>query len=170
MTRLETATHITLLALAGTAGALMLEQRFWRQPTASTRADVEQSLRGTSLRIPGIDWNSSPEGTLVLQISATCPYCVANEPFYKKLVSARDASGKKIGVVVLTADDTESLRAHLQIAGIIVDKVVHVTGEATGTALTPVVFYVKPTGLVERAFVGQLDESQQAQVSELLKL
>ena len=173
MTKLETTTHIALLSLAAIAGYLMLEQRFAPQaPKQLTRGDLEQSLQSTSLTIPKAGWGDH-ERTLALQISATCPFCVANEPFYKTLVKTRDGSSRtkeKIGIVVLTADDEEELRMHLKSAGIVVDKIIQVNPETTGTAATPVVFYVDPKGQVQRAFVGRLDDTQQTQVLQLLNL
>jgi hypothetical protein len=122
MTKLETATHVFLIAVCCLAGGLLIEQRFFSGedsglPTAPT-------VVGREVKLPGADWQSAPVSVL-LQISSTCHFCNDSMPFYRKMMAARQASGAKIPVIVASADAVPVMQQHLADRQVSVDKVLH---------------------------------------------
>jgi hypothetical protein len=92
MTRLETATHVFLIALCCLAGGLLIEQRFFSAPDFGPPA--ARAVVGREIPLPGADWQSAPVSVL-LQISSTCRFCNDSMPFYRQVIAARQASAAK---------------------------------------------------------------------------
>ena len=164
MTKLETATHVFLIALCCLAGGLLIEQRFFSQPDAGAPAPA--SVVGREIRLPGADWQSAPVSVL-LQISSTCHFCNDSMPFYRQLMAARQASPAKVPVIVASADAVAVIEQHLADEKLSVDKVLHSRLEGFGV-VTPTVYIVDSKGMVERVFVGELDSAGQKELLSIV--
>jgi hypothetical protein len=164
MTKLETATHIFLIALCCLAGGLLIEQRFFSEPDS---APTVGNLVGREVKLPGADWQSAPVSVL-LQISSTCHYCNDSMPFYRQLMAARQSSTAKIPVIVASADAVTVMQQHLADEQVGVDKVLHSRMEGFGT-VTPTVYIVDSKGMVKRVFVGELNSSGQKELLSIVE-
>jgi hypothetical protein len=165
MTKLETATHVFLIAVCCLAGGLLIEQRFFSGedsglPTAPT-------VVGREVKLPGADWQSAPVSVL-LQISSTCHFCNDSMPFYRKMMAARQASGAKIPVIVASADAVPVMQQHLADRQVSVDKVLHSRLDGIG-AVTPTVYIVDSKGMIRRVFTGELDSSGQRELLSIVE-
>jgi hypothetical protein len=155
MTKLETVTHVVLISVCCLAGGLLIEQRFFSP--ADTGPASTTGLVGREVPLPGADWQAAPF-SLVLQISSTCHFCNESMPFYRQLISARQASSAKVPIIVASRDAVAVMRKHLEDQQVNVDKVLHSRLE-TLPAFTPTVYVVDSKGVVRRAFIGKLDPS-----------
>lgn len=162
MTKLETATHVFLIAVCCLAGGLLIEQRFFSDNDSAT-----PGLVGREVRLPGADWQSAPVSVL-LQISSTCHFCNDSMPFYRKLMATRQASAAKIPVIVASADAVPVMQHHLVEQQVSVDKVLHSRLEGFD-AVTPTVYIVDSKGMIKRVFVGELDPSGQKELLSIVK-
>jgi hypothetical protein len=165
MTKLETATHVFLIAVCCLAGGLLIEQRFFSgsQDGPATAPD----LVGREVKLPGAEWESAPVSVL-LQISSTCHFCNESMPFYRQLVAARQAAGGKVPVIVASADAVGVMQRHLEEQQLTVDKVLHSRLEGFGT-VTPTVYIVDSKGMVRRVFIGELDPSGQKELLSIVE-
>lgn len=161
MTKLETATHVFLIALCCLAGGLLVEQRFFSEPDPGT-ASAPANPVGREIRLPGADWQAAPVSVL-LQISSTCHFCNDSMPFYRELMAARETSAAKVPVIVASADAVNVIAQHLVDEKVTVDKVLH-SRLAGFAAVTPTVYIVDSKGMVKRVFVGELDSSGQKEL------
>ena len=165
MTKLETATHIFLIAICCLAGGLLIEQRFFSDPDSGGPGVT--SLVGREVKLPGANWQSAPVSVL-LQISSTCHYCNESMPFYRQLMAARQSSAAKVPVIVASADAVAVMQQHLVEQQLSVDKVLHSRLAGFGT-VTPTVYIVDSKGMVQRVFVGELDSSGQRELLSIVQ-
>ena len=164
MSRLEKASHISIVVLCCVAVFLLIERRFTASSVSTAPPAVtEAALLGKELNLPGIDW-AAADATLVLQISSTCHFCQESVPFYIRLLSARQAETRRTQVVVATPDELNLMQSYLEGAGLIVDKIVNIQRRASGPKGSPIVFLVNHKGTVKRAFVGKLDTSREEEL------
>jgi hypothetical protein len=163
MTKLETATHVFLIALCCLAGGLLIEQRFFSEPDSGPAPN----LVGREVKLPGADWQSAPVSVL-LQISSTCHFCNDSMPFYRQLMAARQAAAAKVPVIVASADAVAVMQQHLADQQVSVDKVLHSRLDGFGT-ITPTVYIVDSKGMVRRVFVGELDSSGQKELLSIVE-
>lgn len=169
MTKLETVTHIALIALCCLAGGLLIEQRFFPPQVAQTepRTSTAVDLVGRKVALPGADWQAASFSVL-LQLSSTCRFCNESMPFYQQLVAARHTQAAKIPVIVASADAVSVMRKHLEDESVIVDKVLHSRLEGFGMG-TPTIYIVDSQGFVRRVFIGELDSSGQKELLSIVE-
>jgi len=165
MTRLETATHVFLIALCCLAGGILIKQQFFSPPDDNPAAMPE--LVGRRVNLPGADWHAAPVSVL-LQISSTCHFCTESMPFYRQLAAARAASAAKVPVIVASADAVAVMQKHLEEQQVTVDKVLHSRLSAFGTG-TPTVYIVDYKGVVKRVFAGKLDSSAEKELLSIVE-
>jgi hypothetical protein len=165
MTKLETTTHVFLIGLCCLAGGLLIEQRFFPAPEAEMVS--ARNLVGREVKLPGADWQAAPFSVL-LQISSTCRFCNESMPFYKQLITARQAKAAKVPLIVASGDAVAVMRKYLEDRQVIVDKVLHSRLESLGTG-TPTVYIVDSKGLVRRAFIGELDSSGEKELLSIVE-
>lgn len=165
MTKLETATHVFLIALCCLAGGLLIEQRFFSSPDTAT-LPAEDPV-GRQVNLPGANWQAAPFSVL-LQISSTCRFCAESMPFYKRLTDARQAPAAKAAVIVATADAVAVMRKFLTDRQVTVNKVLHSRLEQFGSG-TPTVYIVDSKGVVRRVFTGELDSAGQQELLSIVE-
>jgi len=165
MTKLETATHVFLIALCCLAGGILIEQRFF--PPRQDDPLPPRTLVGREVKLPGADWQAAPVSVL-LQLSSTCHFCNESMPFYRQLVAARQAGAVKVPVIVASADAVAVMRKHLEDEQVNVDKVLHWRPSAFATG-TPTVYIVDSKGVVKRVFIGKLDASREKQLLSIVE-
>ncbi len=165
MTRLETVTHVCLIAVCCLAGGLLVEQRFFSGPDDGSAP--APNLVGREVKLPGADWQAAPI-SVVLQISTTCHFCNESMPFYKQLVAARQPGTARVPVIVASRDAVAVMRKHLEDQQVMVDKVLHSRLDDL-PPVTPTVYIVDYKGFVRRAFIGKLDSSGEKELLSIIE-
>jgi len=146
MTKLETATHVFLIAVCCLAGGLLIEQRFF--PPTNEEFPPARQLVGREVKLPGADWQAAPVSVL-LQLSSTCRFCNESMPFYRQLTAAGQSGSVKVPVIVASADAVGVMQKHLEEQQVSVNRVLHSRLEGLGTS-TPTVYVVDSKGMVRR--------------------
>ncbi len=164
MTKLETVTHVCVIALCCLAGGLLIEQRFFSSPEPDA---VPPNMVGREVKLPGADWQAAPISVL-LQISSTCDFCNESMPFYKQLLATRQAQAVKVPVIVVSRDAVDTMRKHLENQEVTVDQVLHSRMNTLGM-VTPTIYIVDSKGLVRRVFVGELDSAGQKELLSIIE-
>ena len=134
MSKLERATHVSLIIVALVSIGLILERRF---APAATQPNTQQ-LMGRHLSVSGAKWESSPLN-VVLYMSTQCRFCAASMSFYRRMVAERDGAKSKSALTVLSLQPPEEMRALLSRERVSVDGVFLVPS-SPGLSVTPMLF------------------------------
>jgi thioredoxin-related protein len=104
--------------------------------------------------------------TLALFWRAGCSYCVASRPFYEELSEAVQKSGQ-FDLVIVTTDDERATADALRADGIVAQRILSVSAEQQRSYKvlgTPTLIALDANGVVERAWVGRLKDSDERAV------
>ncbi len=148
-------TSVALLAFLG---------NFWWMSHHPNTLPPAKALAGSTVHLSSVDF-AQQKKTLLIVISPTCHFCVASEPFYRQLASMQGLKTHLVAVVPVPQADAErfvhsSINSSLEVVSASLDDV-HVEA-------TPTLLLVDAYGKVEKAWVGQLDDSGQKQVQSQL--
>jgi hypothetical protein len=158
MKNAERAVYVLVIALSiGVLAALLpsaLEEA--RSPVAVK----EGKLTGTRLDVPGILWQSS-QVNAVLFISASCPFCLANAAFYRR-ISDPAARNSGVPIRVITLDPVGEMNGFLAREHIRADGVYHLFKPIPGLVATPTLMIVDGNGMIKKVFRGALKEKLQS--------
>jgi hypothetical protein len=115
-------------------------------------------------------WQES-DSTIVLALSAKCPYCVASIPFYRTLDGFvhRPLGKSKWSLTVISADPVESIRGFLDAQSITADHVFVTQLGALGLTATPSLLVIDSHGTVRAAFAGKLQPSEEESLMKMLR-
>lgn len=108
----------------------------------------------------GVNWSANGR-TLLLGLQTTCPYCTESAPFFRKLTAA--AVGKTRTVAVLP-QSTDAARRYLDGLGVHVDEIKQASLSGIGVSHTPTLVLVDSSGIVRRAWTGELPSEDEADV------
>src|ERR1700679_3452326 len=149
---------ITSVVLLGFLG------NFWWTSRHANLSPQAIALTGSTVHLSGVDF-AQRKKTLLLVISPTCHFCRASEPFYRQLAQTTGLKTHLVAVVPVPQADAErfvhsSINSSLEVVSASLDDV-HVEA-------TPTLLLVDAHGRVEKAWVGQLDDSGQKQVESQL--
>lgn len=122
----------------------------------------QQSLTGTKLSLPGVNWARNKE-TLLLALQQDCHYCTESAEFYQRLLRER-AGGSKIRVIALLPQKANDAASYLASLGVRVDKVVQAPLNAVDVRGTPTLLLVNKKGVVTKAWVGRLPAAKESEV------
>lgn len=165
--KLETAANVATVLAAAT----MLTVVGWSQyrkavppptPKATTYAPGEQ-IDGVPLKA-----FTGPEATVVLAISSKCAYCTASMPFYRSLAKAAGESRRPLRVIAVSRESSSTLDAYVKENSLPVWASYSEPRGFRKIRATPTLLLVDPTGVVKQAWVGQLSESEKAEVLKRL--
>lgn len=174
MTKLEKLTHISVLLVCCVALYVLLDARFRRasDPPASASAS-RAPMVGEHVMLAGVEWGSAPL-SIVLHISEKCGYCAKSMPFYRKVAELRRRRSLREALVVTTRDSVGSMRDYLTTEEVSVDQVLQAelqsaSGGRRRSLPTPILFIVDSTGVVRRAFLGQLSSRDEQEVLSIVE-
>ena len=109
----------------------------------------------------GVDFSAAPK-TLVLVLRSDCVFCQESMPFYRRLLSDRDAADVQV-VVAAPPFDTQ-IGEYLESERVYADSVVFVAADALPVSGTPTLLMVDNTGLITHAWLGQLNAEREQEV------
>jgi len=131
---------------------------------ASVRdSDSQYPTLGTRIVLPGIDW-SGHKATLVVAISSACHYCVASSPFYSEMTRSTHVAP----IVVVMPQGKQDAQAFLREHAITPRSVVSASLASIQVSGTPTLLLVSSSGMVTKAWVGELTNMQRHDVLESL--
>ena len=127
----------------------------------------QQSLTGTKLSLPGVNWARNKE-TLLLALQQGCHYCTESAEFYQRLLRER-AGGRKIRVIAVLPQKVNDASSYLASLGVRVDKVVQAPLDAVDVRGTPTLLLVNKKGVVTKSWVGRLPAARETEVISVVR-
>jgi hypothetical protein len=118
---------------------------------------------GTQISLPGVDW-SAHRATLVVAISSACHYCVASTPFYSEITHTNHLAP----IVVVMPQGEQDAQAFLREHDITPHSVVSASLSNIQVSATPTLLLISASGMVTKAWVGELTTTQRNEVIESL--
>lgn len=158
---IEITTNVAILVICGLIAWTILGHR---HVSANAPSGSEQHLEGIILpSLPAYNWRTHPQ-TLVLAVRRGCHFCENSLPFYKRLSDLEKSDHLRVHLLAVMPDDPglggKLLESnHVDVQCIFDEPLssIHVSG-------TPTLLLVDAAGRVEKAWVGQLSQAQEADV------
>lgn len=129
-------------------------------PPRVTAATPTQSVVGSHLSVPELDW-SGYRATVVLALSTACHFCTESAPFYRQLAALRHGN-PNLGLIAVLLQPVEQSTKYLSDEQVSVNRVLSLPLETLKVGGTPTMLLVGRDGVVLKAWVGRLDEGTQA--------
>ena len=120
-------------------------------------------MLGKQVVLPGVQW-SSHRATLVVAISSACHFCIASTHFYSQITRSNHAAP----VVVVMPQGEQDAQAFLSKHAIAPSSVVSASLASIQVNATPTLLLISPSGIVTKAWIGELTDTQQHEVIESL--
>ena len=164
MTKLETASHVAVLAVCAVAAYLLLEQRITRQPVPP---EAVTAVVGSKLSLDGVDL-SKARLNLVIAMSTSCKYCVASTPFWRKLfkASSRDQSG--VALIAVSPDDSSEVKEFFDREGMNPVQIVRASLKQLGVAGTPTIVLADGKGVIKKVYRGKLPSKDELSLQAIV--
>jgi hypothetical protein len=118
---------------------------------------------GTQIVLPGVDW-SAHKATLVVAISSACHYCVASTPFYSEITHSTHVAP----IIVVMPQGEQDAQTFLREHAITPRSVVSASLSSIQVSATPTLLLISASGVVTKAWVGELTNMQRHDVIESL--
>jgi hypothetical protein len=164
---LESATNVALVVTCGVFIWFMVANRI-RHETSPTLG-MESALKGKFIpSLSDYQWSANPE-TLVLGVRDGCHFCQASMPFYRLLSEAERAGKLHAHLLAVMPDPPEVGVLDMHSGGVDVRGVFNHPLSELHVDVTPTLLLVDSQGKIERAWVGQLSDSQQKTVLNALE-
>lgn len=165
MSKLETTTHVCLIAVAVLCAGLLLERRF--APVKVGQPVTNDQLVGKRLDVRGLDW-ALARTNAILFISTRCHFCQESMPFYQRLSDTlRNVPGVAISVV--SAEPPAQIEEYLVKKHVTIDRAYQVSLPDFVVRGTPTLFIADSSGIVRRAFIGTLSSAQEEEFLALFR-
>jgi hypothetical protein len=133
-------------------------------PKRQTHGGERAGLVGQTLApLPGYSWSSYPK-TLVIAIRKGCPYCDASLPFYRRLGEQERSNVLRAHVLLVMPNDASSGSRYLSKDNVEVQEIFGQGLGALRVSGTPTVLLLDSSGVIERAWVGQLPPKGEKEV------
>jgi hypothetical protein len=130
---------------------------------SDARAISQYPTVGTQIVLPGVDW-SAHKATLVVAISSACHYCVASAPFYSEITRSTHVAP----IVVVMPQGELDAQAFLREHAITPHNLVSASLASIQVNATPTLLLISASGIVTKAWVGELTNIQRHDVIESL--
>lgn len=168
--KLEKVTQLFLIAVCIVSLAVLVKRNFLDNGTdaaglgMSRYADTLVGQRESNIS-PAV-WQAS-QSNLVLLLSSQCHFCQESVPLYQKLATLRRGYSNRFSLVAVGVEPPDVLREYLQRNKVDVDRVMQVRSGFAGITFTPAVFIVNSHGVIQKAFLGKLDNGSEVQLLHL---
>jgi thiol-disulfide isomerase/thioredoxin len=163
MKRVETLTNVAVIIVALLIGAAVVKRHLLADVSGKDKSPPAREIpAGSKVPLPDIDWGKNGK-TLLLALSPGCHYCSESAPFYQRLARETAAAGKAKLIAVFPTPVIES-RKYLKEMAVEVYDVRQESLDAIGVTGTPTLILVDDTGVVTRAWIGQLQPDAEAEV------
>lgn len=167
--KLEKVTQLFLIAVCIVSLTVLVKRNFLGNGTGAGDlggyADRLVGQRETS--IPPAVWQAS-QSNLVLLLNSDCRFCNESVPLYQKLVALRRGYGNRFSLVAVGAEPPAVLHEYLRRNKIDVDGVMQVRSGFASVTFTPAVFIVNSQGVIQKAFLGKLNNGNETQLLHLV--
>lgn len=169
--KLEKVTQLFLIAVCVASLTVLVKHGLLNNGTdaaglgMSKYADTLVGQREAS--IPLAAWQAS-SSNLALLLSSQCHFCRESIPLYQKLATLRRGYSDRFSLVVVGVEPPDILREYLQRNKIDVDRVMQVRSGFAGIKFTPAIFIVNSRGVIQKAFLGKLNNGSETQLLHLV--
>lgn len=167
--KLEKVTQLFLIAVCIVSLTVLVRHNFLDHGTVAGNMDAyADTLVGQrETTIPSAVWQASQDN-LVLLLKSDCRFCDESMPLYQRLAALRRGSGDRVSLVAVGAEPPDVLREYLRQNKIDVDSVVQVQSGFANIRFTPAVFIVNSHGVIQKAFLGKLNNGNEKQLLQLV--
>ena len=160
--------RITNIALLATS--VWIAYALYTLPTAPPRPIAETYKAGEVVSIQNLDL-ATADSTLLLFVRSTCTFCTQSMPFYSSLAhDMRARRSTPVHIVVVTTDDHQTASAYLAAYAVQVDEIVPGMAPPPKVTGTPTLVLTSRGGVVQKAWIGKLDESREREVRKAVGL
>jgi hypothetical protein len=167
MSKLEKVTCLFLIAVCVVSIAVLVKNQFFStNPTQSDLSGYAEKLVGqTESTVPATAWQGS-QRNVVLLLSSNCHFCKESIPLYQKLSSLRRQG--RFSLLAVGSEESKSLADYTHQNGVETDNVLQVRSGFAGITFTPAVFVVDSHGVIQKAFLGKLNKSDEARLLDFV--
>jgi len=120
-------------------------------------------------QLKGVRFNAS-DHTLILVVRSTCLYCTESMPLYRALSQRAQAAPSQLQLVVLSSETRDVTSQYLRAHDVSINTIADGSPRDIGVSATPTLLAVSRDGIVERAWTGVLDASEQADLRGVLNV
>lgn len=166
--RVEVAANISIILAVALGAFIVVRDRVLakrQQPEVretSAKAGNRETLAGTTVSLPGVDWASNGQ-TLLIVLAKGCRFCTESAPFYKQIAEAAVQRRDFHVVAVLPQAESEA-RDYLKKIEVPINEVRQIPINEIGVRGTPTLLLVDKTGVVKDAWLGRLQPEKEAEV------
>lgn len=167
--KLEKVTQLFLIAVCIVSLTVLAKHHFLENGTGAGNMDAyADTLVGQGeTSIPSAVWQAS-QSSIVLLLNSECRFCDESMPLYQKLAALRRGYGNRVSLVAVGAEPPTVLREYLRRNKIDVDSVVQVRSGFANVRFTPAVFIMNSQGVIQKAFLGKLNNGNETQLLHLV--
>lgn len=165
---LENVTNLALLVVCALLVWFVFTHRdvFSHKPS---RILLSESPMTGNVLAPLHDYNwSSHSATLVLAIREGCHFCEASMPFYRRLSDLERAGQLHVHLLTVMPDAAEFAAQHIHSMGVDVQGSFNDPLVGLNVSGTPTLLLIDAQGKIEKAWVGQLAQSQEKDVIDAI--
>lgn len=143
-------------------------------PTRPQKIDRPDELTSTLIGkhlLPSNTFKAARSARIVLVLSTHCRFCEASMPFYRRLITAAQAS-PDLAVVALVLEGPKEGAAFLSRNGIEPERledIQPVTLVKDSLRATPTVLVLNRSGIVTRVWVGALDKKREQELASTIQ-
>jgi hypothetical protein len=150
----------------------MVLERYVATPTTSNQekplsvqndrsATTDQVLRGKAVHLTSAVL-AQDQKTVILYLSTTCHFCQESQPFYRRLIEAKNQTPFKIIAVFPQSVDTTT--KYLDLNNIKVDQILNASLSSLGIDGTPTLLIVGGDGAILDSWRGKLTAERENEV------
>jgi hypothetical protein len=159
MSRIEMTANVAAIITCLIALGALVDRKLESRSQGQSRQQTEAALVGRTVAVERSAWISA-ERTVVIATKASCPFCMASMPLYRRLSDLRQTV-PGLGLVIVSPDTVSDTTALLEANGILPTSVYQVQLATLGIRSTPTVMVVNRSGTVESALIGKLDPKRE---------
>lgn len=116
---------------------------------------------GTKLAVKNLDWTQR-DRTLILAVSTQCHFCTASAGFYQRL--STQAKLKNVRIVAVFPQPESEAKTYFQGLNVPVTEIYRAPLSEVSVSGTPTIIMVDRSGVITKAWVGQLTPPKENEV------
>lgn len=165
MSNLEKVTCCFLIAVCIMSMTVLVKHEFFTVNASALGGQAAMLVGKSEPGVPTAMWQGS-QRNVVLLLSSQCHFCEESMPLYQRLSSLRRRG--RFSLLVVGMEPPKSLAEYLRQNGVAADKVLQLHSGFSGINFTPAVFIVDSHGVIQKAFLGKLNSSDETLLLHLV--
>lgn len=162
--------NIAVICVALMLGAVVVKIYLLGGSKSPAVARTKADLVGKQINLPR-PLMGRTSTSVVLALSTDCHFCTESMPFYKQLTEMKQGPGTSFQILTFFPQDPAAANAYLREHGVNPDLIMSGPKPFSdlGVAGTPAILLINEKGVVQEAWLGKLNEKEQAEVISKLK-